>query len=70
MTPIDKNCVALFRWGEWIEVYKGEALMAHPDYKHMLETHFMMECKGPVVYPTIKEALEARNNISMMKNTH
>jgi len=75
MTPFAKegkprNCVALFRWGDWIETYQGEALMCHPDYKHELSTYFMRECEGPKIYATIPEALEAKDNMTMMKGNH
>lgn len=75
MTPIHsghsrRDCVALFRWGEWIEIYQGEALMAHPSYQGELEQHCMHECAGPTIYKTKKEALDARNNISMPKHLH
>jgi hypothetical protein len=75
MTPTYKegqkrDCVALFRFGEWIEIYNGEALMCHPSYIGELKSNYMVECDGPTVYPTIEEALNARNNISGVKHTH
>lgn len=46
---------ALFLYGEWIELYPQETMLAHESYTEYLETCGVIPCNGPSVYKTIKE---------------
>jgi len=52
----NRRLVALQRHGAWIEVYRGELLLAHPAYRFKLENMGLEECDTLEVYDNPEDA--------------
>lgn len=61
VSPIGNRKVALFKLGQWVEVYPGEVILIHPSLYEELKTE-MKKSKGQKIYKSMKKAKEAKNN--------
>lgn len=61
VTPRVNRKTALFRFGQWVEVYPHEVMLIHPSLYEELKFEFKI-AKGQKVYRTQKAARQARNN--------
>jgi hypothetical protein len=61
-TPKSGRKIALFRYGEWIEVYPNEILLAHKDHETDLINSGFKRVRIPKVYRTVKEAMKHGGN--------
>ena len=53
------------RHHEWIELYQGEAIIAHESHREFLERSGLQVSRGQKVYRTMKGARKAKNNINI-----
>lgn len=61
-TPKDQHTkVSLMRYGEWIEIYPNEVLLAHTDNEETLKSYGLVRCKGIKTFRRKKYALKAQN---------
>lgn len=61
VTPREKRKTALFRYGQWVEVYPNEVILIHPSLYEELRFDFK-PAKGQKIYRTQKAAKEAKGN--------
>jgi len=57
-----KKAVSIFRFSEWITVYRNEVIMAHESHEDMLLMAGLERCGGVKVYKTKRAALEGKDN--------